>query len=117
MKLVEGTGGEASEKEARAVAEALGISTTPTSHAESRRESDISAIAEGAPLTRVISARSDYTSGPESPSPTGGLSPDPSIRGGMRSPESDTLDSPELSDEDDDGDVSEGGEDEKTEGR
>ena len=34
---------------------------------------------EGAALTRVVSGRSEATSGPESPSPEGGLSPDLSL--------------------------------------
>ena len=65
-----------------------------------RRSSD-GDVGDGGPLTQTVSARSDYTSGPESPSPTGGLSPDETMMGEMRSPESDALDSPDASDDED----------------
>ncbi|KAI9870059.1 MAG: hypothetical protein M1830_004734, partial [Pleopsidium flavum] len=69
--------GTATEKEARAVAAAIGL---PGSY---NKVDD-----DGGPLRKVQSGRSDYTSGPESPSPTGGLSPGDS-RGPvvMKSPE------------------------------
>lgn len=86
--------GTATEKEARAVAAAIGLPT-----AYDKVEPD------GGPLSKVQSGRSDYTSGPESPSPTGELSP-LDARGlvVMKSPELGNLESPEgsVSSEDDD---------------
>ena len=87
---------EASQKEADAVARAIGI---PTEYSAStvlrRRGSRTSEMSEGAPLSKTVSVRSDY-SGPESPSPTGGLSPDMSLMDDSKSPESEWLPSPEL---------------------
>ena len=84
--------GTATEKEARAVAAAIGLPT-----AYDKVEND------GGPLVKVQSGRSDYTSGPESPSPTGGLSPE-DARGPvvMKSPELGNLESPEGSESSDD---------------
>ena len=105
---------EAIEKEAIAVAQAIGIAPaialTGISSYTSIPPGESSSVV-GTPLTKVASAKSDYTSGPESPSPTGGLSPDDTMFAsggeGMRSPESETLESPELSD--DEGNQEEGG--------
>lgn len=84
--------GNATEKEARAVAVAIGL---PGLY---NKVDD-----DGAPLRKVQSGRSDYTSGPESPSPTSGMSP-VDIRGPvvMKSPELGNLESPEGSDSSDD---------------
>ena len=59
---------------------------------------------EGLPLTKTTSGKSGYSSGPESPSPTGGMSPDSAFEGEMMSPESVNLDSPEFSGEEGGGD-------------
>ncbi len=86
--------GTATEKEAQAVAAAIGLPT-----AYDKVEHD------GGPLTKVQSGRSDYTSGPESPSPTGELSP-LDARGSvvMKSPDLGNLESPEGSDSSEDDD-------------
>lgn len=86
----------APEKEAEAVAAAIGLPSAPDKVEE-----------DGGPLRQVQSGRSDYTSGPESPSPTDALSLGES-RGSvvMKSPEMGNLESPEgseLSDEDEGG--------------
>jgi len=77
----------ATNQEAIAVARALGL------------PEPVAKVDEGAPLTKVHSARSDATSGPESPSPTGPLSPDTKFVV-MKSPELGNLDSPEGSEDD-----------------
>ena len=108
-KMVEHTGGEASEKEARAVAQAIGLPTAFTGAFGGLGKKDKSAIeakGEGAPLSRVVSARSDYTTDdPESPSPTGALSPDMQSSMDAKSPGFERLESPAISgdegDEDD----------------
>ena len=100
-KLVGHSGGEASEREAAAVAKAIGLPGTFLLEERAKRLSDTD-VGDGSPLSRVTSAKSDYTSGPESPSPTGGLGPDESFPRAMRSPASETLESPEMSDEDED---------------
>ena len=84
--------GTATEREARAVAAAIGLPTT-----YDKAEDD------GGPLKKVQSGRSDYTSGAESPSPTGGLSPR-DFKGSvvMKSPELGNLESPEGSESSDD---------------
>ena len=89
--------GEANESEARAVAQALGLPSDYSDYRGVRRESGGFDSGDGAPLGKVISGRSDYTSGPESPSPIGGLSPDEAFQEEMRSPELDDFESPELS--------------------
>lgn len=85
--------GTATDKEARAVAAAIGL---PGVYQEKNDD-------DGGPLRKVQSGRSDYTSGPESPSPTGELSPIDS-RGPvvMKSPELGNLESPEGSEDSDD---------------
>lgn len=76
----------ATEQEAEAVAQAVGVQQGPSS------------ADEGAPLSRVVSGRSDVSSGPESPSPTGPLSPDPrSVV--LKSPTLDNIDSPSASED------------------
>ena len=105
-KSTEQISAEASEKEAIAVAKAIGLPTDFSGSKEPRRGSE-NIDQEGSPLTKVISAKSDYTSGAESPSPTGGLSPDETFQEEMRSPELEDLDSPELSEVE--GDRNQGG--------
>lgn len=95
-KLVEQSGGEASEVEAQAVANAIGLSGSIGVFAGFRKEARDDS---GEPLSKVTSAKSDYTSGPDSPSPTGPLSPDNSIPGDMRSHEFERLESPAMSDD------------------
>ena len=104
---------EASQKEAEAVARAIGIPTEFSASTVLRRKSSKSSeLSEGAPLSRTVSGRTDYTSGPESPSPTGGLSPDMSLMDESKSPEMDDLPSPDL---DADDEVDEGGEEDDNE--
>ena len=100
-KLVGPTGGEASEHEALAVAEAIGLPGNLGAFAAFRKERNPSKDEDGEPLSRVTSTRSDYMSEPDSPSPTGYLSPDPPLPGEVRSPEFERLDSPAMSDEED----------------
>lgn len=97
-KLVGQSGGEASESEAQAVANAIGLSGNVGVFAGFRKEARDDS-GSGEPLTKVASAKSDYTSGPDSPSPTGPLSPDNSVPGDTRSPEFEGLESPAMSDE------------------
>ncbi|SLM41496.1 universal stress protein family domain protein [Lasallia pustulata] len=105
-KMVEHPGGEASEKEAKAVAKAIGLESefTGAFGGLSRKEkSTTDAKGEGSPLGRVISGRSDYTTDDlESPSPTGALSPDVQSSMDARSPEFERLESPAISDNDED---------------
>lgn len=84
--------GSATEKEARAVAAAIGLPT-----AYDKVDND------GSPLTKVQSGRSDYTSGPDSPN--GEISPG-DARGPvvMKSPDLGNLESPEGSESSDDDD-------------
>ena len=100
-KLVGPSWGEASEHEALAVAEAIGLPGNTGAFAALRKERNPSRDEYGEPLSRVTSTRSDYTSEPESPSPTGYLTPDPPIPGELRSPEFENLESPAMSDEED----------------
>lgn len=94
----------ATEQEAEAVAQAVGF----------QQEAATSIVDEGALLSRVISGRSDVTSGPESPSPTGPLSPEPQTVV-MKSPTLDNIDSPSLSEESDRDEGEEGEEQEEEE--
>lgn len=79
------------DNEADAVARAIGI---PTAY----QKSD-----DGASLSRVTSAKSDMTSGPESESPTEKLSPDSPVVI-LKSPTLHSLDSPQLSEASEDED-------------
>lgn len=100
-KLVEQSGGEASEVEAQAVANAIGLSGNIGVFAGFRKDPRDES---GEPLSKVTSAKSDYTSGPDSPSPTGALSPDNSLPGETRSPEFERLESPAMSDDEEERD-------------
>jgi hypothetical protein len=100
-KLVGHSGGKASEHEALAVAEAIGLPGNLGAFAAYRKERNLSKDEDGEPLSRVTSARSDYTSEPETPSPTGYLTPDPPLPGEMRSPNFERLESPAMSEEED----------------
>lgn len=85
-----------SEEEAWEVAKAIGI---PTEHSASTVLRRASADSRGAEdLHRVSSTRSDATSGRDSPSPTGPLSPDINVFD-AQSPEPLEVDSPESSDD------------------
>ena len=87
---------EASQQEAEAVARAIGL---PADYSVSRTSKKRDDSADGGSLSRISTGRSDYTSGPDSPSPTGPMSPDRSSFG-AQSPEVERLDSPsESSDE------------------
>ena len=105
-RLVTQPEGEASEKEAEAVAKAIGLSEDMGTTAGSVKDS----IAEedGGPLAKIASLKSDYTSGPESPSPIEVLNPFGSVPGESKGPELEGIDSPTTSDvEDDDEDEEE----------
>lgn len=102
-KLVRHSAGVASEKEAEAVARAIGLPLAFPDTNESRRGSEQSVNGEGAALTKITSAKSDYTSGAESPSPTEGLSPDESLM--AKSPQFEQLESPEMSEDEDEDDL------------
>lgn len=115
-KLIGQHGGDPTEKEAEAVAQAIGLPGTFSAF----RKPVISVPAgggddDGAPLTKVASTKSDHTS-PESPSPSGGLLfPDSPFGPELRSPELQGWESPGGSDdEDEDG---EEGDDEDEEDR
>lgn len=90
---------EEAEKEAKAVAQAIGLPAEFPTFEGFPKPSDGTDPGEGVPLAKATSMKSDYTSGPESPSPTGGLSPDETFQGEMRSPELEDLGSPQLSED------------------
>ncbi|MCJ1464166.1 hypothetical protein MMC07_002779 [Pseudocyphellaria aurata] len=95
-KVVGPSVGEASEVEAQAVANAIGLPGNIGVFAGFRKEGrDVF----GEPLSRVASAKTDYTIRPDSPSTVGALSPDHSVPGESRSPEFERLDSPAMSDD------------------
>ena len=97
-KLVGHATGEASEKEARAVAAAIGLPKTLSGLPGLRKPPGPDD--EGAPLSRTMSMKSDVTtSAGESPSPTGALAQSPPFPGEEQSPEYEPLDSPVMSDE------------------
>lgn len=117
-KLIGQHGGEASEKEAEAVAQAIGLPGSIGDFASFRKGSTAT-DEDGATLTKVTSAKSEGTSGPESPSPIGGMLPDSPLSSELRSPELQTMESPDLSDDenDDDEDGDEDVEDEDVEAK
>ena len=95
MECIAGTAGGASEKEALAVAAAIGIPRS-LSRLEGLRRPTPSPDDEGAPLARTLSGKSDYTTSVgDSPSPTGAY-----VVSGENSPELEPLDSPAMTDED-----------------
>lgn len=108
-KVVGLSGGEPNREEAAAVAKAIGLPGVFTTALKPSGEGD-----DGDPLSRVASGKSDNTSWPESPSPTGALIPDDSASAEWRSPDPDGLDSPALSD-DEEGDEGNEGEEEDEE--
>lgn len=100
-KVIRQSIGEASEREAAAVAEAIGASSNNTglfAKFRNERRGD----SEAAPLHRVSSGRSEYAAREETPSPVGGLSPDDPLPGEKWSPEFEKLDSPAMSDDEPD---------------
>lgn len=107
-KMVEHAGGEASEKEARAVAQAIGLPSAFTGAfggLGKKEKSVTDGKGEGSPLGRVVSGRSDYTTDdPESPSPTGALSPDVQSSTDAKSPVFERLESPAISGDEEDED-------------
>lgn len=95
MECIAGRAAGASEKEAQAVAAAIGIPRS-LSRMGGLRRSTPAPDDEGAPLARTQSVKSDYTTSVgESPSPTGAF-----VVSGENSPELEPLDSPAMSDED-----------------
>lgn len=103
-KLIGQHGGEATEKEAEAVAQAIGLPGSIGDFASFRKGSTTTTDEDGATLTKTTSAKSDGTSGPESPSPVGGmLFPDSPVRGERR--RSPVASDEEEEEEDDGGDV------------
>ncbi|KAL9598324.1 MAG: hypothetical protein Q9219_004552 [cf. Caloplaca sp. 3 TL-2023] len=106
---------EASEKEAKAVAAAIGLPTRGVSKMRRAPTPAPEVEGEGAPLTRTTTE----SVGPDSPSPTGAF-----VVSGENSPEFEPLDSPVGSDEDgmavgeeEDGDGDKGKEEEEEEER
>ena len=87
--------GEASETEAQAVAQAIGLPGAFSGLGIGRGDDG---DGQGASPTQIPS-RGDYTSGPESPGPTGFLSPDPLSSPETRSTDYKSLGRSELSDE------------------
>ncbi|KAL8861527.1 MAG: hypothetical protein Q9178_002051 [Gyalolechia marmorata] len=95
MECIASTAGGASEKEALAVAAAIGIPRS-LSRLEGLRRPTPGPDDEGAPLARTLSGKSDYTTSVgDSPSPTGAF-----VVSGENSPELEPLDSPAMTDED-----------------
>ncbi|KAL8798228.1 MAG: hypothetical protein Q9182_006853 [Xanthomendoza sp. 2 TL-2023] len=89
-----GTAVGASEKEAQAVAAAIGIPRS-LSRLEGQRRPTPGPDDEGAPLSRSHSTKSDHTASVgDSPSPTGAF-----VVSGENSPELEALDTPTMSDE------------------
>lgn len=100
-KVVGQSVGGASEVEAQAVANAIGLPGNIGVFAGFRKEAR---DGFGEPLSRVESAKTDYTSGPDSPSTMGALSPDNLMPEESRSPEFERLDSPTMSDDEEERD-------------
>ncbi|KAL8952006.1 MAG: hypothetical protein Q9222_002052 [Ikaeria aurantiellina] len=106
-KTVAGTGGAAaSEKEAQAVAKAIGLPRSLSRRAGSaRRPTTPGPDDEAAPLSRTHKSNNEYAAssvGGDSPSPTGAY-----VVSGENSPDFEPLDSPAMSEDDEDegGDV------------
>ena len=93
--MVRHPGGEASENEADAVARAIGAFTEYQKKPSGQDGEET--------LSRVASSKSNYTSGPDSPGPTGRLSPDEPTPGDSITPEFAALNTPEMSEEEDEG--------------
>lgn len=89
-KMVPHSGGEASELEAQAVADAIGLNEKIGIFANFRK--DETEDDDGHSLAKVASAKSDCTSGAESPSPTGPLGSDDTEGPGTRNTEFERLD-------------------------
>lgn len=96
-KMVSHSGGEASEVEAQAVAHAIGLNEKIGIFANFRKvktEDD-----DDHPLAKVASIKSDYTSGAESPSPTGPLGSDDTEGPDIKNTEFERLDTDQELDE------------------
>lgn len=88
-KMVPQSGGEASEVEAQAVADAIGLNEKIGIFANFRKE--VAQDDDGHPLAKVASAKSDCTSA-ESPSPTGSLGSDDTEGPDLKNSEFERLD-------------------------
>lgn len=89
-KMVPHSGGEASELEAQAVADAIGLNEKIGIFANFRK--DETEDDDGHSLAKVPSAKSDCTSGAESPSPTGPLGSDDTEGPGIQNTDFERLD-------------------------
>lgn len=88
-KMVPQSGGEASEVEAQAVADAIGLNEKIGIFANFRKE--VTQDDDGHPLAKVASVKSDGTSA-ESPSPTGSLGSDDTEGPDLKNTEFERLD-------------------------
>lgn len=88
-KMVPQSGGEASEVEARAVADAIGLNEKIGIFANFRKE--VTQDDDGHPLAKVASVKSDCTSA-ESPSPSGSLGSDDTEGPDLKNTEFERLD-------------------------
>lgn len=88
-KVVPQSGGEASEVEAQAVADAIGLNEKIGIFANFRKE--VTQDDDGHPLAKVASVKSDCTSA-ESPSPTGSLGPEDTEGPDLKNTEFEPLD-------------------------
>lgn len=88
-KMVPQSGGEASEVEAQAVADAIGLNEKIGIFANFRKE--VTQDDDGHPLAKVASVKSDCTSA-ESPSPTGSLGADDTEGPDLKNTEFERLD-------------------------
>ena len=89
-KMVPHSGGEASELEAQAVADAIGLNEKIGIFANFRKEE--TEDDDGHPLAKVASVKSDCASGVESPSPTGSFGSDNTEGPDMKNTEFERLD-------------------------
>ena len=97
-KMVPHSGGKASELEAQAVADAIGLNEKIGIFANFRK--DETEDDDGHSLAKVTSAKSDCTSGAESPSPTGPLGSDDTEGPGIKNTEFERLDTDQELEED-----------------
>lgn len=111
-KMVPQSGGEASEVEAQAVADAIGLNEKIGIFANFRKE--VTQDDDGHPLAKVASVKSDCTSA-ESPSPTGSLGADDTEEPDLKNTEFERLDTDQELEEEGAEEVADGVEEEADE--
>lgn len=111
-KMVPQSGGEASEVEAQAVADAIGLNEKIGIFANFRKE--VTQDDDGHPLAKVASIKSDCTSA-ESPSPTGSLGADDTEGPDLKNTEFERLDTDQDLEEEGAEDGADGVEEEEAE--